>query len=159
MPRSKLLWCASTLSDNIKKHNGIWICCFLKTALKSCSSHPYEQSLKKSSSSTMVRHSSARAYPSCPWVRCGGTPWTLRQFMKTRRLGRKKKRDSIQRSVRTNKNVIRTIEINYKMEGEKYVFDTFVQVGKCSSRVLKWHPQWQALLMTYPICEETGGQI
>lgn len=35
-------------------------------------------------------------------------------------------------------------------------FDTFVQISKCSSRVLKWHPQWQTLLMAYPICGEKG---
>lgn len=44
-----------------------------------------------------------------------------------------------------------------KMEREKSSFDTFVEVGKCSSGVLKWHPQWQTLLMAYPICGERGG--
>lgn len=30
---------------------------------------------------------------------------------------------------------------------------TFVEVGNCCSSVLKWHPQWQGLLMAYSICE------
>lgn len=46
-----------------------------------------------------------------------------------------------------------------KNEAREMCFDTFVQISKCSSRVLKWHPQWQTLLMAYPICGEKEGQI
>lgn len=56
------------------------------------------------------------------------------------------------------KNLLSTIQINWKMEREM-CFDTFVQISKCSSRVLKWHPQRQTLLMAYPICGKKKGQI
>lgn len=43
-----------------------------------------------------------------------------------------------------------------RMKREKWSIDTFVKVGNCCSRVLKWHPQWQALLMAYSVCERGG---
>ncbi len=45
----------------------------------------------------------------------------------------------------------------HKSGERRLVLDTFVEVGNCCSRVLKWHPQWQALLMAYSVCGRRRG--